>query len=331
MSHAKSPASHPLKAWLEGKPFLSGMFALEVASAAETIFLGMEMLRKGERNPRVPAPPPIRDWTSLYRDHERVYNAIGSLFGLPREGLLSASAIAGYLRVLQKTAPLINPQLVAGVFATLPQPMVMGLGAEIHSGLNTIRQKYLRHVEEFVLENEKYDDAKMEVMVSMPEVQFFMFVWMPCWIRFRVYPGKLFHQARTGDTVALEKLVWIDKTVLHDRMIAEEMHRAHRKVGHGGVRRVGKAMGSGFKGRFTKRQFKHALGGLIQEVSVSLKQPLGAADIRSLFDAIARVQGKLSDRDLPERPDAFEQAMRRQRGTWPSFGKREDKGNKSRA
>jgi hypothetical protein len=86
--------------------------------------------------------------------------------------------------------------------------------------------------------------------IFVPEVQFALWVWLPCWYETRRAPVQLLRDARQGDMDALETLLRIDKAVVHDSRISAHVHRAEM-TNPPRFERLAKAISSGsIRGRY---------------------------------------------------------------------------------
>ena len=62
-------------------------------------------------------------------------------------------------------------------------------------------------------------------MIGKPEIVFFLSVAAPCFLEYRCWPIALLSQARSGDMIALERLLRLDGTVAHLKPIADHLFR----------------------------------------------------------------------------------------------------------
>lgn len=61
--------------------------------------------------------------------------------------------------------------------------------------------------------------------MARPEMQFFMLVWVPCWVKYDMYATQLYRQARLGDQQSLERLLRLDKRVVANPAISKHVAR----------------------------------------------------------------------------------------------------------
>jgi len=139
-------------------------------------------------------------------------------------------------------------------------------------------------------------------------------VWAPCMLFYRTYPSRLLRKARQGDADAMEMLLRIDKGVVADPKIAEQLHQMAGSGWRAGFGRMGRAF-LGTPKRMTRKQIKVSLAGLLSETLGLTGQKLTAPEIRRVFDAASRDFGRSRtvDPDLPPGDWAFAKAVERRR------------------
>ena len=297
------------QAWMQGKPPALVAFAMGAVTSADELVDLMRSLRAPEGlPPKLPSPPDVSIWLALYRDHRRLYNCLGGLVGLSAEDHGDAMDWLDGMRELDrpdKAALLLeslndDPHAVADAMDTLRNDFNAALIEEFTDNVST----------------DLADDAAMRSMVGTPEYQFLLRVWMPCRIEYRTYPGLLLRRARLGEIDALEKLLRLDKAVIHDPRIANEIHQAFHTRGRKRFDRLAKAISGRVLGQTSKAKVKRGLAGMIGDFAQRIKHPLTEPDIRRLFDIVARQRGHLRDQHLPARSETLAQSMRRDRGTF---------------
>lgn len=171
-----------------------------------------------------------------------------------------------------------------------------------------------RETEQFIND----DDPQFFDVLTTAEGMFVMRVYLPCWIRHRKYPGKLFHQARAGDDDAFCDLLRMDKSVLADRMLADRWHR----IMQGNRPALRKRLLDAMKGqpkRITAKAMRSGLAGMVSQLSISFGQPVDEPEIRKVFDMVVKsVKGQHTDTALPPGQTALSKAIQRNRN-WPSL------------
>lgn len=303
-----------LRKWTDGKPAGLVGFALAMVSSASEIQWALEVLRTAKFTARIPPPPPAKVLLSFYRHHRRMDNFIGARFGFDLSGPESASGIAKQMRAFDRM-PIETKKAIVEELKKLPPEKMK----EINDLRLGIINDSIDEARTHALDEEKYDDAEMKQLMATPEMHYLLWVWLPCWIEYREFPGKLFSRARHGDIDALEKLLRIDKSVLLEPRIAQHVHQAFWIKGRARLKKLAAAIGGVPHGPVTKAKIKRGLAGLISRMAVKLKHPLTEPEIRELFNAIASMKGGLIDRELPHSSEAFAKAIQREKLRWPGL------------
>lgn len=83
---------------------------------------------------------------------------------------------------------------------------------------------------------------------------------------------------------------------------------------------LSEAVSSPPRSKVTLAKVKYCFAGYISYMTELLNNRLSAPEIQSLFDAVAIDFGydELRDPDLPDSPEAFQKAIRRERSFWKS-------------
>lgn len=299
----------------KGKPRMFVSCAMMVAACADIMVKWMEMVFTGRELPkRLPPPPPIDEWLSMYRRHHDLAKA---MIGIDADSEAMEDFDSRGIGVLQRLPDMPEDERKE-VIDQIPESIqreIIGLmmGAEWPPSLETIRAFVTEH------DNDEWSGENAENLAATAEVQFFVRVWLPCWLQYQVYPPKLFHRARSGEIDALEDLIRLDKAVLCDWLIAEHWHAAVNGTDSGRRERLLKAAARRPRHPMTAKKARAYFAGLISQLAIGFHCDVTSTEIRTLFDRIARARGKdLIDTNLPEEPATFEAAIRNKR-VWPSI------------
>lgn len=204
------------------------------------------------------------------------------------------------------------------------------LHAEIikYNGLHTIDKKlYMAEIRSFnnrlKSESERImnDDfayiSKIDANNSLSKVEylFLISVIMPCLVIYGELPSSLIRKARTGDISALEKIIQIDNSSIHDAGISKFMHNLSltNKIKYNSLCRLLLKNNRNVSKKTIKMNFSAILSQVSKLYGRALNiSPLTSEQIRSKFDDNARKQGLgLIDIDLPDSPEAFYKQMYR--------------------
>lgn len=312
MNH--DPASR-LMAWAAGKPPVLVGLAMQVVSAADELHWTLRFVRGEERCDRLPPPPPVKNILKMYRRHRRMFNFIGAQSGLPENGEGSASDWSDGFRAWDR----LSAEEKIESLRSVPKEVAADLHASFQSELKS-------GIEEIVAiskgEEAFPSEAEMSRFMSNPIIYYLLWVWFPCWLEYREFPPRLLRHARNGDLNALEKLLRIDKSVLHDPGVAYQFLEASRTHGSKRLERLAKSVGGAPLGNLTKAKLKKGLAALISRHAQMMNYPLTEPEIRQLFDIMAGLRGALRDRELPSRSDTLSRTILRERDGWyPNRGK----------
>lgn len=286
--------------------------AVTILDSVDEVHHGLTKVRTSRK--RVKALPPlvsIRHWLPLYRDHHRLERFLSSLLGFDATGPDSVKEIRGSAIAWDGLPTDEKREFVE----TLPGELLVNF---VKTSLDELAEARKGLVED-IIEDQRPPtpecDKQMEALHSTPEMQFFQWVWVPCWVFYGQYATRLLHRARCGqsDSIhALVDLLRIDKSIVHDPFIADVIHRASQDPASGTFRRIHKAFAARAP-EIDKTKVKKRLGAFAIQMSHSMKQPLDEGDIRELYDILARLKTGHPDADIPPASDTFSKAMRRER------------------
>lgn len=305
------------------QPYIVVCLAIEAALAADDLTKLVNLWRPGAKLPRtIPVRWSAAQWVRLYRDHRRMLDRVTPL-ALPEAFQADAapSEIADEVRAFFR---LPAEQMAAELAKALKNPDVLALAREF----GPQQWPPTRHAVVHAKHNSDVyindtDPAFVEA-ISTAEGMFFLRVWLPCWIRHRMYPGQLFHKARAGDDDAFCDLLRMDKSVLADPVLADRWHRMMQDNRPALRKRLLDAM-KGQPKTVTAKALRVGLAGLVSQLAAVMGTDVTEPQMRSMFDTVARVQsGRTLETGLPAGQEAFSKAIQRGR-TWPSIPGKPDK------
>lgn len=288
------------------------VLAYSVASAADDVYGLLEMGRK-EKMRCVGGDIPVgEEWLGLYRDHRVVRRGMNEVLMPMIMGYSDAGEDYNALQdELGSWRRITAEEFISDWEALEPeeQKEVVEWGQDLALALK-----------EDALELPEGEPERPEDLeagdIFVPEVQFAIWVWLPCWYETKRAPVQVLRDARQGDMDALETLLRIDKAVVGDSRISAQLHRAEMS-NPAQFQRLADAFRGKPNEKLTKRKVKYSLAGIISRVSEGLQQRLNSREIRNLFDAIARDEkGQNIDPDLPASLSTFSRAIRRERDVW---------------
>jgi len=166
-------------------------------------------------------------------------------------------------------------------------------------------------------------DTDCSTSMDLPvEVVFLFRVWMGCWVVHHEPFTPLFRRAGNGDVGALEKLVLLDRRILHAPRIAKIWARISEDNESPDFERIHRALAKqpGLV-EYDLYEAKANIAGLIAKMSEAFGYPLNASQIGELFDALARDLALPSKRvyrdpDIDRKSDQWRKAVRRNKEKW---------------
>jgi|GEM_PF-644770 len=300
--------------WAKDKSPLLATAGLSIAINADFILEFIISLKKQERLEGYIPLPPHKEWLSFYRKHSKVRQGVISAFkSLDEETAGWISFFETFLSEFK--APNLGKSI--DLFKSMSPE-------EQRDTFNSTKELF-KEIQEYIIADVTNEDSKIndeekkrrKKNFTTPEVLFFLKVWAPCAVLYGEYPTKLLWTARHGDDNAFEKLLRLDKNVIHDPKLSEIFHQASVDKKRERFDRITKAMRAKPRMKTERRRIKFYLAGLISNMSIGLKQKLTSGDIHELFDVIARGRGiDHIDPDLIVTPETFEKAVQRSRKLW---------------
>ncbi|WP_319409500.1 hypothetical protein [uncultured Desulfosarcina sp.] len=188
------------------------------------------------------------------------------------------------------------------------------------SALETTAEFYIKQIErgQLGLGLEVFTDNEDEGLEITAELVFVFFVALPCLVLYRTAPSMLLRAARAGSIEEIVKLARLDSSIIFDKKISEHVHQL-RTRNYNEYQRIMNALVLPPKPQVNSQRIKMILSGLISYRSEGIGTRLTEPEIRDLFDSIAHDSSKGEieiDTDLPESPEAFSQAILRERKIW---------------
>lgn len=171
--------------------------------------------------------------------------------------------------------------------------------------------------EDFPSKNNEEIQPKIEGEIKDPEIIFFYRVVVPCWFFHQKPPGILLRKARSGNIDALDKLLRIDSSLIHEPRIADIFHKSRWRKNNRTYSVITSALSKAPIKTITPKSVKCYVAGLVSAASQLFNAKLTEPEIRQLFDAVQMDSGGPEiDPDLPESPEAFAKAIQRERKIW---------------
>lgn len=265
--------------------------------------------------------PPAYEWLKFYRSHRRIHKGVtNALRQINDDTAKAIDYFEKFLSAIRNLKYITNSEL---------QEMKEELTtAERNKAANQFREIQEIIENDFNIGNvdikEETKAKEKERLLNLfhkPEMIFFTMVWAPCLLLYGDYAPCLLRKARQGDDNALEKLLRLDETVIADKKIIDLFHQGKVAKKQATHNLFIKSLSKKPKVKLTSRKIKLDFAGLISAISISLGQRLTTPDIKELFDAISKDEGKGSDTDFQDQnqPEALTKAINRARSRWPTI------------
>jgi len=187
---------------------------------------------------------------------------------------------------------------------------------EIKKELDKLYELQLKDIDSDIndLKDEELEN-RIKKNLNKPEIRFLYQVFAPCFLLYKSFPVRLLRKARKGDIKYIEKLIRLDRSIIHDKKIAEFIHKksSNKMIND----KIDSARLNGINEKVTRKKMKMNLAGLISFFSMKMCRQLKENEIRDLFDAITKDKGKDDyDEDIPDSQESFAKAIQRERRNW---------------
>lgn len=300
--------------WSKGRPYLIALLAPQVATPAHDINQVFTQFKNRRVFSHQFPLPHLPSWSQLYRSHRKPAGFLRIMFSefssFSPESVQLADSLSEGSKELCKNSVGKSPVQITAKDISKAKTLLD----------NALKESFLDIKADFSDESATPSDqaAFSEMLSDMPlESSFFFLVSIPCWLLYRESPTHLYRKARTGDIDAIEKLLRLDALMVHDPMIGQQIQKLRFNRKTSAYRTLLEAPLKSPKAKITRKKMKYAMAGFISALSSIIKPPLTEPEIRSLFDAVAQDSGRGAiDTDLPDSPESFYMAIKRDRDFW---------------
>lgn len=302
-----------------GQPWLFVVLAVQIAASPDRLreLIGYTTFKVEPANP-LPPPPPLPQWLAMYRRHRKMTNALLIADGIPEE--LNASETLDKLRQISRmTKEEINADIAQSSEEDLRAFIAPFMGVPFPPDESTLRQMLAEIESESKCEDPEEVDL-LDTALESPEGQYYLRVWLPCWVLYREYPPRLLRAARLGDIDALDSLLRVDKYIVGDPGITKQLGEYLTEGTSGQRKQLTDALEGKPKKRLTDKAIRSGIGALIAQLAYAFQSSVTAPQIEELFNRIERIRtGRLYDPAVPT-AESWSKAMQRQ-PNWPLLPK----------
>ncbi len=299
--------------WAEGRTFLIALFGPRLAALARDIHLSFDEVQDRRVWDLQFPLPHFPSWFRLYRSHRQ---------------------IAQFIRILSANFPYFGRDTVA-LGEALREEFIRHSRSDGDPvpAPSSADLAHVRAIFQYILADSFNDlkkdfsdvpyDSTLQAALFTPfaereiEGGFFLLVSLPCWLLYRQWPTLLYRRARLGHYDALEKLLRLDPLLIHDPAIGRQVQSFRFNRRRNDYEKLLASVQAGPEHPITSRMVKFAAAGVLSALGLLLNHPLSGPQLRALFDAVAWDAYALQrDQDLAENPEAFYQAIQRDRDFW---------------
>jgi hypothetical protein len=307
-----------VRAWMKGKPQPLSLFSAFLALVPDMIYGVPADWYTGCKALPDFRVTDVERWRRLYWEHRKIGQTLlaykfPELEGFPYKGYITGffNAINIYARTKDKGAleRMECPDIPKEEFQA-------SLYAYLLEKLEAFAFEHFKHRQEAA-------DAESTSSMELPLEMVFVFrVWLGCWLVHHESFFPLLMRASKGDICALEKLVLLDRNVLHARRIDKVWAKISEDNDSPDFERIHRAMAKQPRlVEYEMYEAKAEIAGLIAKESEALGYPLNASEIGELFDALARdlaPPGRTvhRDPDINRKSDQWRKAVNRKKQQW---------------
>ncbi len=307
--------------WAKDKPIVLAMIAIELAFDAEYCFECANQIKKGEGFIyRLPIPP-LNEWLALYKNHYRIFDLFKDTFIDSRGLVESVKDLAGILSKGLRQMKKIGMKNIIEEYNKLNDEEKNQVEKEYQEAMKDLRKLSELQIQDIDSDINDEKDEEMENRIknemNKPGIIFLYQVFAPCFLLYKCLPGRLLREARKGNIKYIEKLIRLDRSIVHDKKISEFLHR--KKNNKMICDKINSAISNGINEKVTRKRMKMNIAGLISYVTMKAGRKFKESEIKQLFDAIAKDKSKddiIIDDDMPKLPNTFYKAIERERRKW---------------
>lgn len=306
-----------LNEWGKEKPPGLVIMGQELAISTEDCFEYLKWFKAGERIEGLLCVPNVKEWLELYRNHRKVLRVVIERFkafgGIAGEGAELAEIMFFGFRNMKKFMERLTKE-----WKKMRPYEQRRLMSKAQKQVNRIRNLHEADMKSD-FEGKMDEDLKRKLLEALkePEIAFFFRVWIPCWLLYGYYPGKIFKRARFNKAGALEKLLRLDPSVVSEARIAQYLHEARIKGKKATFELLAEALKRGPRAKVTLKKVMYRIAGLISLISIILRHRLTEREIYELFNAAGEdMESENLLNCLPQSPEGFSKALQRERAFW---------------
>ena len=266
--------------------------------------------------------PRLTSWYALYRNHRRYCEPYLKM-------LLEASEFAGQLATLGISIHEWSQEKDDLTKVSITEDDLLN-GRLFWHNLKAMSFTDLRSdFEDRRLDYQTTATVERYMQQYKMELSFIFLVFVPCYMLYQTTPTKLYRKAPSQniiDTKAIDMLLRLDPLMLHDPAVGQQIQHIRLFGRESTYQNLVEAPLKPIKAKVTKNKIKTSIAAMISLIAEALNQPLTAADIKGLFDAIAKDADKQSeDSAIPRNTASLGKTIQRKRQDWQQLIKPDSK------
>lgn len=311
--------------WATDKsPFLA-FIAIQHVISAQDYHLAFKQLKAGKIMGYQFDFPSLPLWLSFYRHHRRYVPFFPSLVG----------EFAGFSQQAVDSANLLFHSANRNKSRSFEEALKNSNSDDMKKGLDAVSPYFkmmLSEVYDLIKKDIKNKAPILEkreqllAQIQKPEGVFSLFAFLPCLILHKDHPTRIYRKARQGNFEAMNKLLMIDSSLLHDPSIGAHIINLQRSNKSYLYDRLMNTSAKAPRKKIDAQRFKYSFAGLISLNSHFFHCPFTENDIRKLFDAVWKdYHGEDIDPDIADSHEGFQKAIQRERAEWLNFYKADRK------
>ena len=316
---------------LSKKPFLLQIISKDLIELSEEFFHFSTRHKIGHPYGRVAKLNKISDWIYFYKQRRKLVKIFLEQLRTFGESPAKLADFIEFTLFIHRERQKISDDEIHKFFEEITDQERKEL-QELSENVQESVHEFAKEYETFsTTEGSEIDSKLLNNSLSMPEIIFLLYVWLPCWFLYGTLPAFLLRKARLGDPKSIDRLLRLNKMALHDPKLSEKFHQIEHDHPYQ-FKDIAKALLKGPKVHLKRRQVKITLAGFLSKIALHYEIWLGypvltVPEIEELFHAYARDHGnKDGDPDLyGYTPESFFKAIQRARDFWTLLPKPDKK------
>jgi len=263
------------------------------------------------RAAELPEGPRLERWLSFYEDKDAFFFGLADDYAPDDVTPMRPSEAFRELTTRMRAIWGEAPEVIA---AAQQEFQESDLGRAVEETLRIAMEWQQKIFEQMKGKRSEEVEAWLAKLEDVSRIAFMVRVVNPCLLYFGTDPFKLMANARTGDREAIETLIILDKSVVSEPAIAEQLRRASETGDTGFVELVSDALKRQLP-EWDERRIKLQMAAIVSGFAKAHGLSMTVPEIRKISDAVAHEKDPSvqRDADLPDDDDALRVYLTRYR------------------